>query len=119
MFLSQHNSSVILKPGPARIRGKRTQKERQQSKLRSKHQKDQRKIRRRKPLASNATSFSPIWEKKIVYYVGKIKETVSKTNFEVSFLHNMKKSSTFVFPDVEEDALIELSDIVMPLAEPF
>lgn len=31
----------------------------------------------------------------------------------------MKKSSKFVFPDVEDEAVKGLSDIVIPLAEPF
>jgi hypothetical protein len=46
-------------------------------------------------------------KKERVHCVGKIKETVKKTNFEVRFLHNMKKSSKFVSSDVEDEAVIK------------
>jgi uncharacterized FlaG/YvyC family protein len=61
--------------------------------------------------------FSSKRKKKIAHYVGKIKEIVSKTNLEVSFL-NMKNTNEYVFPIVFDEVLVELSDIVMPLPKP-
>jgi hypothetical protein len=53
------------------------------------------------------------WKKEIVHCVGKNKKTIPKTNFKVSFLSNVKNTNKFVFPDADDEALVEVSDIVI------
>jgi hypothetical protein len=57
-------------------------------------------------------------EKKTVHHIGKIKETVSQTNFKVSFLCDVKNTIIFVFPDDDNEALAELSDTEMSSPKP-
>jgi hypothetical protein len=59
-------------------------------------------------------------KKEVVHYVGKIQEIVSETKFKVCFFFcNVKNTNKFVFPIVDIEALVDLSDIVMPLPKPF
>ncbi|KAK9869983.1 hypothetical protein WA026_006080 [Henosepilachna vigintioctopunctata] len=55
----------------------------------------------------------------VIYYVGKVIKHYSITEMQVSFLRKKPGSSMkFVFPDVKDEASVDLSDIVLILPDP-
>jgi hypothetical protein len=117
----QRNSQDMLKQGPQKITRNEEQKERQWSQLICL---SEIKLKAR----SGNVKEGNLWiknllvggggEKEIVHHTDKTKETVSKTNFIVSFLCNVKNTNRFVFPDDDDDALAELSGTTMSSPKP-
>lgn len=61
------------------------------------------------------------FEKKssVVYYVGKVISHYSSTEFKVSYLRKKPGSSwSFVFPNIEDEHTVYISDVAMILPDP-
>lgn len=57
-------------------------------------------------------------KKSVVHYVGRVISHYSLTEYKVSFLRKKPGSWTFVFPNIIDDATVDITDVILVLPNP-